>query len=1317
MARIAVGDEEFDDFGATAVDAEDVEQDILARAAQAAAEPHTSESEEVDEGEQQAAGARAELQAVEHELAAVEEILQRLNEEGGAAPAQGDEDAWSDDEAEAQASHQTSSEVASAAGGGAYVAAAGPDAGASEGSAGAADGAGAASDLQRVVMSKRLAGLQSRQRELEAAVQNAEAAASSAARDSSAVPAAGQQRPAGDAAVVAAAAASAAKQQAAQLVDDDVFAAAPVRPRGRSGSAGGGLIETERDRLIRTGVITPFDRLDGFERTIERAARPSGTRPGPSGPPVNPGFENVARRTREEHERRHLSKLVDPADLPRREQGTRQMDESFWRASASGHKAATKKRRKQTLPRGATRKRLRKAGAAARRERLADSDSDSAAGSDIEPEDEEVADEEDCADLTGEFDDADAEAYENRVQAYKDSHSALAMSDESEDVVFEGGFRVPADIYNRLFDYQKTGVKWLWELHTQRAGGIIGDEMGLGKTVQLAAFLAGLHRGGRFRPSLIVCPATVLRQWLRELRAWYPPFRVVILHDSARSAFGARPSRQDLIRELVNSEAGILITTYEHLRRQHADLLNVRWGYAVLDEGHRIRNPDAEVTLMAKQLQTVHRIIMTGTPVQNRLPELWSLFDFVFPGKLGTLPVFQTQFAVPIQIGGYANASSMQVSTAYKCAVVLRDLISPYLLRRRKVDVEAELPEKTEQVLFCRLSSEQRELYRAYLASKDVEAILAGDRNALAGIDVLRKICNHPDLLQRTTWENSDSYGAVERSGKLQVVIKVLRAWHSQGHRALVFTQTQQMLDIVEKTVAAEGYAYHRMDGSTAVASRMRLMDDFNESPRTFAFLLTTKVGGIGVNLTGANRVLIVDPDWNPATDMQARERAWRIGQRRPVTVYRLITSGTIEEKVYHRQIYKQFLTNKVLQDPRQRRFFKAKDMSDLFTLGSEYASTTETSTIFAGLNGEVVPDAPDGGAAELKGDGVLAVAARDGDVAAGSGEAAAEAADATDAWGSPVAAAAARDGGAAEPAGGSGSRNRQGRKARAAAFRAVKGVPPDGDAELRGPEPAAAEAGAAGGDGHDDAHILRELFDGTGIMGALDHNKIEGANEPGARAVEVEASRIARRAAEALRQSRAAVQRSAINEPTWTGHSGAAGAPTAATPRPRFGAAANPALRRQLASAGATAAIGGISGTDAGGGSSPGTGGVRQLRFGATGGAGASGGKALRSADLLAQLRARNASAAAAGLAEAHGDADDAAQMREAQSLTQRICQFLESAGGSAPTPDIIAHFGDTVPQSRMALFRQLLKQVSTLKRVDGAKAWVLKNEYQAPP
>ncbi|NXL49342.1 ERCC6 protein, partial [Podilymbus podiceps] len=575
-------------------------------------------------------------------------------------------------------------------------------------------------------------------------------------------------------------------------------------------------------------------------------------------------------------------------------------------------------------------------------------------------------------------DDGDVDSYKQRVRRWqkerlkdKEHQTAEELSEES-DTEFEEGFKVPGFLFKKLFKYQQTGVRWLWELHCQQAGGILGDEMGLGKTIQIIAFLAGLSyskirtRGSNYRqglgPTLIVCPTTVMHQWVKEFHTWWPPFRVAILHET-----GSYTNKKvKLIHEIASCH-GILITSYSYIRLMQDNIHSYDWHYVILDEGHKIRNPNAAVTLACKQFRTPHRIILSGSPMQNNLKELWSLFDFIFPGKLGTLPVFMEQFSVPITMGGYSNASPVQVKTAYKCACVLRDTINPYLLRRMKTDVKMSLslPDKNEQVLFCRLTDEQRQVYQNFINSKEVYQILNGDMQIFSGLVALRKICNHPDLFSGgpgilkgvpdAELEEAHQFGYWKRSGKMIVVESLLKIWHKQGHRVLFFTQSRQMLQILEVFVRARNYSYLRMDGTTTIASRQPLITRYNEDKSIFIFLLTTRVGGIGVNLTGADRVIIYDPDWNPSTDTQARERAWRIGQKKQVTVYRLLTAGTIEEKIYHRQIFKQFLTNRVLKDPKQRRFFKSNDLYELFTLSSpDVSQGTETSAIFAGTGSDV---------------------------------------------------------------------------------------------------------------------------------------------------------------------------------------------------------------------------------------------------------------------------------------------------------------------------------------------------------------------------
>ncbi|CDM26849.1 hypothetical protein CBS147339_8378 [Penicillium roqueforti] len=596
-------------------------------------------------------------------------------------------------------------------------------------------------------------------------------------------------------------------------------------------------------------------------------------------------------------------------------------------------------------------------------------------------------------DLSG-VDDGNEAIYQSRVQEWisrrssarrhADSHHVDADLNEEEEwlkphptepaMELDNGLRVPGDISRFLFPYQKTGVQWLWELHQQTVGGIIGDEMGLGKTIQAISYLAALHHSNKLtKPAIVVCPATLMKQWVNEFHRWWPPFRVSILHSSGSGMInlGKESSRENaLSSEMMSSrssrhlsagqkaakkiikrvteEGHVLVTTYSGLQSYADALVDVEWGCAILDEGHKIRNPDAGITFSCKELRTPHRIILSGTPMQNSLVDLWSLFDFVFPMRLGNLVTFKNQFEIPIRQGGYASASNLQVQTAAKCAETLKDAISPYLLQRFKADVTSDLPMKSEQVIFCKLTQLQRTIYKRFLGSDDMKSIIRGKRNSLFGIDILRKISNHPDLADHTLRSRDADYGDAERSGKMKVLKGLLEVWRDTGHKTLVFTQGRLMLDIIEKFLGAlGGFNYLRMDGTTPIKERQNLVDTFNNDPNIHVFLLTTRVGGIGVNLTGADRVIIYDPDWNPSTDLQARERAWRLGQKRDVTIFRLMTKGTIEEKIYHRQIFKQFLTNKITRDPHQREGFQLSDLYDLFTLTDENDDELETTKLF----------------------------------------------------------------------------------------------------------------------------------------------------------------------------------------------------------------------------------------------------------------------------------------------------------------------------------------------------------------------------------
>ncbi|KAF7988961.1 hypothetical protein HCN44_007271 [Aphidius gifuensis] len=578
------------------------------------------------------------------------------------------------------------------------------------------------------------------------------------------------------------------------------------------------------------------------------------------------------------------------------------------------------------------------------------------------------------------LDDGDESLWKKRIENKKN----YLNTKQSDLKVVDNLFKVPKLIWKKLYEYQKVSVRWLWELHGRGLGGLLGDEMGLGKTVQIIAFLAGLDcsellsDGSRFRglgPTLIICPATLLEQWVEHFHNWSPCLRVVSLHQS--STFNG--DTDELLDSLKSG--GILLSSYSGVLRNAEFLLPYQWHYVILDEGHKIRNPQAKITKVVKKFTTPHRLLLTGSPMQNSLKELWSLFDFILPGKLGTIDAFIEHCAGPITRGGYSNATPLQEATALHIATMLKDAISPYMIRRTKNDVQhhLKLPDKNEQVLFCCLTDEQSDLYKNYLISENIRTMVHeknftnGHHRAklLVALTSLRKICNHPDLFTLSN-DNDDvdvdkiindeddddieidlsKFGNWKKSGKMTVVRSLLKIWKRQKHRAVIFTQSRQMMHVLENLVQQENYKYIRLDGTTPMSERQTCIRNFNENEDYFVFISTTRVGGLGINLTGADRVIIYDPDWNPATDAQARERTWRIGQNKKVTIYRLITAGTIEEKIYHRQIFKILLSKKVLDDPRQKRIFQTSDLSELFNLNEPIdGSITESNKLFKNSN------------------------------------------------------------------------------------------------------------------------------------------------------------------------------------------------------------------------------------------------------------------------------------------------------------------------------------------------------------------------------
>ncbi|QPG76519.1 hypothetical protein FOA43_003908 [Brettanomyces nanus] len=887
--------------------------------------------------------------------------------------------------------------------------------------------------------------------------------------------------------------------------------------------------ETQQEYLIRTGKVTAFGSANGFIEEIDDDNEADKV-PLPSHQNLHvPGLDDVSKEVKEENNESQRTGLLEKSVLDNSE-GDSHDDADYEEPFGIGESGDEYEEDNSTV----------------------DDDDIDVSKPHKEGEDEDFKN----------IDDGEEEVFQRRLTQWTAKRSSLRTLKRpdyvddldkpewekphpvSNDAILNDEFHVPGDIYPALFDYQKTGVQWLWELYSQRTGGIVGDEMGLGKTVQVIAFLAGLHYSRKLtKPVLVVCPATVLSQWCNEFHRWWPAFRTMILHSigsgmstkkRTHGDLGSEEERWDenledegygghersshsimnehnakeLIRKVIK-DGHVIITTYVGVRIYAKYLLPVHWEYVVLDEGHKIRNPDSYITLTCKQLKTHNRVILSGTPIQNNLVELWSLFDFIFPGRLGTLPVFQKQFCIPINLGGYANATNVQVQAGYKCAVILKDLISPYLLRRVKADVAQDLPKKSEMVLFCELTRRQRTMYENFLHSEDLQRILKGKRNALYGIDVLRKICNHPDLVismdsKKAATKEKPQYKTSaelsELSGKLHVVSMLLRLWNKEDRKALLFTQTRQMLnifqDFMEKLNQETGntYGYLRMDGTTPISERQKLVDSFNNNPKYKVFLLTTRVGGLGINLTGASRVIIYDPDWNPSTDIQARERAWRLGQKKDVTIYRLMVAGSIEEKIYHRQIFKQFLTNKILKDPKQKRFFKMTDMYDLFTLGDQDTKGTETADLFGARETNYQ------GSKERK-SRYLSGVRRKGHKSTSSEKDV----DSDD-------------------------------------FLAVSQM--KGVASIQEYDTGEGSKPKGGNGNDDDIGLVSQIFKRSGVHSALEHDSILGRPEGSSfvGAIESEANRIARDAVEALRDSRKVARRSSVGVPTWTGRFGSAG-------------------------------------------------------------------------------------------------------------------------------------------------------------------------------
>ncbi|PHH70892.1 hypothetical protein CDD80_5670 [Ophiocordyceps camponoti-rufipedis] len=535
-------------------------------------------------------------------------------------------------------------------------------------------------------------------------------------------------------------------------------------------------------------------------------------------------------------------------------------------------------------------------------------------------------------------------------------------------------FQIPVAIKAELRSYQQDGVNWLHFLNKYHLHGILCDDMGLGKTLQTICIVASDHhqRQEEFAktqapdvrplPSLIVCPPTLSGHWQQEMKT-YAPFLSVL-------AYVGPPSDRKAMRHRLG-QTDIVVTSYDVCRNDTDVLEKFNWNYMVLDEGHLIKNPKAKITQAVKRLASNHRLMLTGTPIQNNVLELWSLFDFLMPGFLGTEKVFLDRFAKPIAASRYSKASTKEQEAGALAIEALHKQVLPFLLRRLKEEVLNDLPPKILQNYYCDLSDLQKKLFEDFNKKQGKKLHDEAGRDdkeskqhIFQALQYMRKLCNSPALVMKPGGAMYDETQKIlQRQGtsiedpahapKLTALRDLLIDCGIGGdegdssdplyqaikpHRALIFCQMKEMLDMVQNKVLKEmlpSVSHLRLDGSVEANKRQDIVNKFNSDPSYDVLLLTTSVGGLGLNLTGADTVIFVEHDWNPQKDLQAMDRVHRIGQKKVVNVYRLITRGTLEEKILSLQRFKIDVASTVVnQQNAGLSTMDTDQILDLFNLG-----------------------------------------------------------------------------------------------------------------------------------------------------------------------------------------------------------------------------------------------------------------------------------------------------------------------------------------------------------------------------------------------
>ena len=453
-------------------------------------------------------------------------------------------------------------------------------------------------------------------------------------------------------------------------------------------------------------------------------------------------------------------------------------------------------------------------------------------------------------------------------------------------------YEIPSEVKDVLREYQVTGFNWLKNLSEFNFGGILADDMGLGKTIQILTYIKAEVDADSNKKTLIVAPTSLVYNWYREIKKFIPDLKILVVDGSK----GIRSEKIKLVQDY-----DILITSYALVRNDIEEYRNLGLFLCILDEAQHIKNPNSKITKAVKTIVAERRFALTGTPIENSIMELWSIFDYIMPGYLGGITKFKQRYES--QVGKENNSEDF---------ANLKKIINPFILRRLKKDVLKELPDKIENKIVVDLTEDQKKIYLAYLEKIKNEleneykekGFQSSRIKILAGLTRLRQICCYPGLFLE------DYEGG---SAKLDLLDELIEELLEGGHRVLIFSQFTSMLDVIEKEITRKNIEYFRLDGSTKGPIRNELVDRFNEGEKS-VFLISLKAGGTGLNLTGADTVIHVDPWWNPAVEEQATDRAHRIGQEKTVHVIKIITSGTIEEKIYQLQLRKKEMIDSIIK-------------------------------------------------------------------------------------------------------------------------------------------------------------------------------------------------------------------------------------------------------------------------------------------------------------------------------------------------------------------------------------------------------------------